>query len=175
MKRYESTHLHSSVNRRRTAAHPGGIALALSVCASALPDRASLRPRRACHSHSQDVGLRRPNGAQCDYRVQRAWTRGTHPRILSSPPVANAPTRRRVSGAASTFTSQSTRLRDRAQPVEFIRSSQDLLRARADLCAYFWGLCASHAGPARDQLETSQALDHQPRSAVRGKKTRAIA
>src|SRR5215208_6032659 len=48
-----------------------------------LPDPFSQLPRRTCASDSRKSRVRFPNGAQCHPRLQRAWSRRTHARLLA--------------------------------------------------------------------------------------------
>jgi hypothetical protein len=87
--RYENTHFYPTFQRRRTAPDPGGIAFVRCLCDAPLPDLASIGARGTTPGDRPPAGLRRPNRAQRDPRVQRLWTRCPTGRVFASPSTAH--------------------------------------------------------------------------------------
>jgi hypothetical protein len=83
MRGYESTHLYSTCNRRRANHHPEGIALITCVRFAPLPDPHGKRTPRTCLNYRPTTGLRRPDGAQCDHRLQHGRSRRAQEGFLS--------------------------------------------------------------------------------------------
>src|SRR5437870_7868405 len=73
-RRHENTHFYPTVQRRRTAPDPGGIAFVGCLCDAPLPDLEGIGAWGTCPAHRPPTRLRRPDRTQRDPRVQRLWT-----------------------------------------------------------------------------------------------------
>ena len=87
--RHENTHFCPTFNRGRTAPSPGRTAFVRCLCDAPLPDLESIGTRGTSPSDCAPTGLRRPNRAQCDPRVQRGGALGAARRILAPPSAAH--------------------------------------------------------------------------------------
>src|SRR5260370_38954613 len=86
--RDENTHFYPTVDRGRTAADPGGTAFIGCLCDAPLSDLASLGARGTSPGDCPPVGLRRPDRAQCDPRIQCHGSDGAARRLLAPPSAA---------------------------------------------------------------------------------------
>src|SRR5579883_2212319 len=68
--RYENTHFYSTTHPGRTAADPGRIALVGCLRVTPLPDSVGFCSQGTRSRHCTCAGLRRPNCAQRDPRLQ---------------------------------------------------------------------------------------------------------
>src|SRR5258706_6949625 len=171
--RYEATHFYPCAHRRG-AHHPENRSALVGWRAGApLPDGAGQRTRRAGAADRCAGGLRRENGTPAHPSLQSTGAGRRAPGLLTSPPDAAAGlagrTRRAVAGPAAP---QPPRLRPSDQPVDLGPGGPGQLRARADAaCGQRRGHPPDPPAPGH-QLEARQAVDHQPRSGVREKKSR---
>src|SRR5713101_1256594 len=83
--RYENTHLYPPFDPGRTAPNPGGTAFVRCLCDAPLPDFESIGARGTSPGNCEPSGLRRPDRAQCDPRVQRYGSDSAARRLLASP------------------------------------------------------------------------------------------
>src|SRR6266699_1654036 len=169
-RRHESSHFYSTIDRGRTAADPGGITFVRCLYVTSLPDSAGLCAPRTGTSYRPPTGLRRPDRAQCDQRLQRHRPGSAPSGFLAPPSAPHHLQRRRVQAVERPVAPQPSRLRLRPGSVDLRVGGQDQFRAgnhpRGDLRRK----CAPSAQTLRHQLEACQALDHQPRPAVPPKK-----
>jgi hypothetical protein len=83
--RHENTHFYPTFDRGRTAPGPGRTAFVRCLCDAPLPDLASIGARGTSPGDRSPAGMRRPDRAQCDPRVQRHGPDGAARRLLASP------------------------------------------------------------------------------------------
>src|SRR6266566_2858734 len=86
---HENTHFYPTCDRGRTAPNPGGTAFVRCLCDASLPDLESIGARGTSPSDCAPTGLRRPDGAQCDPRVQCDRANGAARRLLAPPSAAH--------------------------------------------------------------------------------------
>ncbi|SRR6266536_918526 len=168
--RHENTHFYPTNHPGRTAADPGRTAFVRCLCDAPLPDLASIGAGGTSPGERLPVGLRRPDGTQCDPRVQRHGSDGAARRLLAP---SSAP-HQLLGGWAGTpersAASQSARLWQRARCVDLGVGGPGQLRARHHRHPHLRRKRTPRAQTLENQLEASQTLDHQPRSAVPAKK-----
>jgi hypothetical protein len=169
MRRYE-THLHSTLNRRRTRAHPGRITLVIDLCFASLPDTACQRSRRTSQRHCQTSRLRRPDRAQRHQRFQRGGPCRAPEAVLSPPSAAHDHSRRKFACFTRSLASQSPRVWHREQRLVSGAGSTDHSFARTNCRPHHWSFCPPRACAFGSQLETGQTLDKESRSDVSPKK-----
>src|SRR6266702_3659761 len=87
--RYENTHFYPTFHPGRTAPNPSGTAFVRCLCDASLPDLESIGARGTSPGDCSAAGLRRPNRAQCDPRVQCHGTLGAARRVLAPPSTAH--------------------------------------------------------------------------------------
>src|SRR6266704_4191336 len=87
--KHENTHFYPTFDRGRTAPNPDGTAFVRCLCDASLPDLASIGTRGTSPSDCASTGLRRPNRAQCDPRVQCGGADGAAGRLLAPPSAAH--------------------------------------------------------------------------------------
>src|SRR6266480_5116646 len=167
---YEKTHFYPTTDGRRTATHPERIAFFRCLCFATLPYCAGISPRGTSPSDSPLAWLRRPDGSQCDQRLQWCRTLGAARRLFTSPPPAEHVYRRRMPALTGSLASQSARLWPRSRPVDLGVGSPGQFRARDHHHRGFHRKRASSPQTAQNQLEACQALDYQPRPVVPTKK-----
>src|SRR5438128_10682243 len=100
--RHENTHFYPTFDRGRTAADPGGTAFVRCLCDASLPDLASISTRGTSPGDRSPPGMRRPDGAQCDPRVQRHGSDRAARRLLAPPSAAHQLLGGRVAALART-------------------------------------------------------------------------
>jgi hypothetical protein len=135
-----------------------------------LPNLAGQCPGRTSNQHCPPTGLRRPNGSQCDPWLQCLRFGRAARRLLALPSPAQQLFGGRTSTAQGFAASPSLRVWQRAQHLDAAtgRSSQFRTGHRCD--SHLAGERALSAQTAQNQLETSQTLDYEPRSAVPAQK-----
>src|SRR3989449_726364 len=74
--RHEKTYLYPSSHRRRTAPDPSRTAFVRCLCVAPLPDFEGIGTRGASPRYRWPTGMRRPDGSQCDPRLQCPWAGG---------------------------------------------------------------------------------------------------
>src|SRR6266568_6805478 len=168
--RHENTHFYPIVDQGRTAADPGGTAFVRCLCDAPLSDLASLGARGTSPGDCPPVGLRRPDRAQCDPRIQCHGALGAARRLLAPPSAAYQLLAGRAGAPQRAAASQSARLWQRPRALDPGVGSPGQLRARHHHHPHLRRKCAPRAQTLEDQLEARQALDHQPRPAVPAKK-----
>src|SRR6266700_3735548 len=168
--RHENTHFYPTVDRGRAAPNPGGTAFVRCLCDASLPDLASLGARGTSPGDCAPVGLRRPDRAQCDPRVQYHGTLGAARRLLAPPSAPQQLLGGRAGAPQRPVAPQSPRLWQRARAVDFGVGSPGQFRAGHHRDPHLRRERAPRAGALENQLEAGQALDHQPRSVVPAKK-----
>src|SRR5438876_4532961 len=168
--RHENTHFYPTLNRRRTAPDPGGIAFVRCLRDAPLPDLASIGARGTRPGHRSPARLRRPDRAQRDPRVQRLWPGRPARRVFAPPSIAHGLLGRRSRAPQRPAASQPARFWPSSQHLDPGTGRPGQLRARHHLPRGLRRECAPSAQAAENQLEARQALDHQPRSAVPTKK-----
>src|SRR5260370_25473453 len=109
-RRYEKTHFYPTFDRGRTAPNPGGTAFIRCLCDAPLPDLESLGARGTGPGDCAPTGLRRPDRAQCDPRVQCDGADGAARRLLAPPSAAYQLLGGRVDTPQRPVASQSARL-----------------------------------------------------------------
>src|SRR6059036_631058 len=169
--RYATSHLRASAEGRRARAPRGRLALVRRLCPPPVPDPAGQRPRRAGPGHRQAPGLRRPDRARGAPRLQRP-RRGCPAAGL--PEAHDDPGRLRPAGcraAAGAAAPEPARLRQADQPVDAGPGGRGQLRARLDRHPRQRRDDPPDPQTARRALATGEALDHQPGSRVRAKKS----
>src|SRR5260370_21278736 len=171
MRRYESTYLYSSLNRRRARDQREGFALVLGLRAAPLPDFAGLSTSRTRQCDRQTSGLRRRHGPHRHRWLQRKGAGCAPEGVLSSPPAPHPHSRREPGRVARAAPSQSARVGHRAWPLEFTSGSKDGVLARSHPFRNFGSECAPCPLAPGSQLETRQTLDYQPRSEASPTKT----
>src|SRR6266566_5324295 len=170
-RRHENTHFYPTVDRGRAAPNPGGTAFVRCLCDASLPDLASLGARGTSPGDCAPVGLRRPDRAQCDPRVQYHGTLGAARRLLAPPSAPQQLLGGRAGAPQRPVAPQSPRLWQRARAVDFGVGSPGQFRAGHHRDPHLRRERAPRAGALENQLEAGQALDHQPRSVIPAKKT----
>jgi|SRR5579884_338458 len=169
---YETTHFCPRPDPRGTQGPGSGVAFVGSLCASSLPDSARQRTRRANACHRAVPLVRRTNSAPCHPRVQPARSGGALCWLQPAPPSCDRAARgRNCRAVQSRVPSSSARFWLPDQPVDARLARQTGCSSGRDGPPSQHRDHAPNAQALRDQLETSQALDHQPRSALRGKQT----
>src|SRR5579884_2774768 len=88
-RRHETTHFYPTFKRGRTAPDPGRIAFLRCLCVTSLPDSAGFGSWGTRPQHRSPVGLRRPDGTQCDPWLQCDRTEGLARRLLTPPSLTN--------------------------------------------------------------------------------------
>src|SRR5437660_4203773 len=169
---HETTHFCPRPFRRRTEVAHRRVAFLGCLCTSSQPDPVGFSAWGSCPQDREGPVLRRTNGSPCDPRVQPARTCSPASRLEPPPPPSHRSARRRDRRhVQNSVASPASRLWLPDQSV-------DTRLARQTVCSFgldgTGGLHRDHAPnaqPGRDQLETRQALDHQSRPVVRGKKT----
>src|SRR6266545_316854 len=167
---HETADLCASPHGRRARGPGGGLALVRCLHPAPLPDPARQRPRRVGARHRSRPGLRRPDGAQRDPRLQYPGPRGVNARLL---PPAHHPRRLRPAprrAPARAAASQPARLRPPDQPVDAGAGRPRGLRPGLDRAPGDRRDDPGHAPALGRPLAAGQALDHQPRPGVRPKK-----
>ncbi len=167
---HENTHFYSTFDRGRTAPNPGGTAFVRCLCDAPLPDLESIGARGTSPGDCVPAGLRRPNRAQCDPRVQHDRALGAARRLLAPPSAAHQLLGGGAGAPQRPAASQSTQLWQRARKVDPGLGSPGQLRTRHHRYPHFRRKRAPCAQTLENQLEASQTLDHEPRSAVPAKK-----
>src|SRR6266571_2581891 len=81
--RYENTHFYPTFHPGRTAPNPSGTAFVRCLCDASLPDLESIGARGTSPGDCSAAGLRRPNRAQRDPRVQCHRPGGAARRVLA--------------------------------------------------------------------------------------------
>src|SRR6266849_6127311 len=159
--RHETTHLYSTIHRRRTAAGPGRITFVRCLRVAPLPNLTGFCSWGTSTADRAPTGLRRPDRAQCDQGLQCGRAGRLAGGVFASPSAAHGLHRRRSRAPQGSAGSQH---------LDAGTGRPGQLRARDHLPRGFRRECASSAQAAENQLEARQALDHQPRSAVPTKK-----
>src|SRR5947199_1494354 len=87
--RYENTDFYPTFDPGRTAPDPGGIACVRGLCVTPLPDPAGFCSWGTCPRYRSSAGLRRPERAQRDPRLQCGWTGRLAGRVLAPASLTN--------------------------------------------------------------------------------------
>jgi hypothetical protein len=167
---YENTSLHPTFDRKRTSPDPRRLTLQRRLCLAKSSGPARIRSRRTSHSHRPPIRLPQTNGPQYHPRLQRCWISRLRGRLFASPSTPDDLSRRSVRGITRSAASQSPRFWPRDQRVDVILGSPDQLPTGSDFPARLWGECPPGPQAFGKELETCQALDHQPRPTISCKK-----
>src|SRR5579864_1480229 len=127
--RHENTHFYPTVDRERTAADPGGTAFVRRLCDAPLSDLARLGARGTSPGDCPPVGLRRPDRAQCDLRIQCHGALGAARRLLAPPSAPHQLLAGRAGAPQRAAASQSARLWQRPRALDPGVGSPGQLRA----------------------------------------------
>ena len=168
--RYEKTHFYRTFDRGRTAPDPGRTAFVRCLCDASLPDLESIGTRGTSPSDCAPTGLRRPDRAKCDPRVQCDRADGAARRLLAPTSAAHQLLGGRAGAPERRTASQSTRLRQRTRCMDPGVGSPGQFRARNYCYPYLRREYTPRPQTLAHQLEACQTLDYQPRSAVPAKK-----
>src|SRR5260370_10510684 len=93
--RYETTYLYPTSNRGRTAPDPGGITFIRCLRVAPLPNLTGFGAERTRPRDRAPIGLRRPDRAQRDPRLQCGGACGVAPKRFPSPTAAPGLSRNR--------------------------------------------------------------------------------
>src|SRR5438876_54699 len=167
---YENTHLCSTIYQRRTAANPGGIAFVRCLRVASLPDPVGLCSWATSPRDSVPAGLRRPNCAQRDPWLQCGGACRPAPRFFAPPSAAHHLLGRRSPAFERPAASQPPRFRQGPQHLDLGTGRPGQFRAGDHLLRGLRRKRAPSPQTLGNQLEASQALDHQPRPTVPAKK-----
>src|SRR5258708_9455201 len=140
------------------------------LCDAPVPDLESIGAWGTSPGNCSPAGLRRPDRAQCDPRVQRYGSDGAARRLLASPSAPYQLLGGRVAAPQRPPASQSTRLWERARAVDLGVGGPSQFRAGHHLHHHLRRKRAPRPQTLENQLEAGQTLDHQPRSVVPAKK-----
>ena len=167
---HESTSVYPPARRRRAPPHPSGLALLRCLCLTPLPDSLGQCPRRTRTDHWPAAGLQRPDRAQRAQRVQCPGSGGPAGRVVAAPSATHRLLggERRAAGRAAAPLPAG--VWPRADVLDLGDRRPGQLRARPDCGADLDRKRAASPAAPGQELAPSQALDHQPRSAVRRKK-----
>src|SRR6266567_1492850 len=167
---HEATNLCSPTHRGRAQAARNGFTFLGCLCVTSQPDSARQFPWRTGAQHRQGTQLRPANRSQCDPRLQTIRARSPACGFTPSPSVTHNGGSHRGRCLQSSAAPSSPRFWVRDESVDALPGRQRVCQARLDHAV---GQFRDHSPDAQeigDQLETSQALDHQSRSAVFQKK-----
>src|SRR5215472_4465673 len=167
---HETPYFYPTFHPRRAAPDPIWLAFVRCLCLASQPDSAGFGAWRTRSRHRAPPRLRRPDGAQCDPRVQYDGPDGLPGRLLPPAPRAHHLQRGTSKADPSPVASQSPRLWQSERFVDLGPGGPGQFRARTHQHD-----CVRREYPPPDQalrpqLEARQTLDHQPRPAVSGKK-----
>src|SRR5579859_1058191 len=168
---HENTHFYPLLERERTRADPSRTAFVGCLCPASLSNFARQRPRRAGHRYCDAPGLRRPDRAQRDPRLQCSRAGRAPRRLFPSPSPAHQLFAGRAPATESSAASPSQRFWQATQHLDLGTGCPGQLRARHHLGAGFRREHASGPQALENQLEARQTLDYQPRSPLSQKKT----
>src|SRR5712692_1939462 len=167
---HEKAHFYPTAHRRRTTPDPGGITFVRCLRVATLPDLACKRPRGTSPRDSSPAWLRRPNGSQCDPRLQWRWTGRAARRLFTPPSAADHVLPGRMPAIARPLAPQPARLWPGSRSVDVGVGSPGQFRARDHRLRGVHRKRAASPQTTENQLEARQALDYQPRPAVPAKK-----
>src|SRR6266536_881641 len=168
---HENPHFYPTIHPGRTAPDPGRIALVRCLHLAPLPDLAGFCPWGTRPKDCPPTRLRRPDRSQCDPWFQCWRSERAGRRLLTPPSTADHLLGRSSPATTGNLASSSAGVWQRERPVDLGTGRPGQFRARADYHVGFRRERPPRLQTPQDQLETRQALDHQPRSAVSTKKT----
>jgi hypothetical protein len=171
---YETTHFCPRPFRRGTAVALGWAAFLGCLRASSQPNSVGLSTWGNGPQDRKGSFLRRTDRSPCHPCLQPAGTKSPASRIKPPPPPADRCARRRDCPDVQNGVASSTaRFWLPDQLVDARASRQAVCAPGVDGTRSLHRNHAPNTQPLGDQLEASQALDHQSRSVVPGKKTLA--
>src|SRR5262252_9565245 len=166
-----TTDFRASLDGRGAPASGGWLALLRRLCAAALPAPVGQRAGRTGHRDCPPAGLRRPDRARGDPRLQRRGAGGP-PAGLAPPPHGPRCLRCGPSGApACAAAPEPADLRQAEQCMDAGVGGPGQLRARPDARTGQWRDHPRHPEAFGRGLEAGQALAGQSRSGVRPEKS----
>ena len=168
---HETTHFCPRTDERGTASAQRRVTFLRCLCPSSQPNPVGFSTWGNGSPHCESSLLRRTNGSPCHPHVQPGGTFRSTSRIEPSPPSPNCSARRRDRrDVQNGVTSPTARFWLPDQLVDARLACQAVCLPGVDGTGGVHRDHAPNAQPLGDQLEAGQALDHEPRSVVRGKK-----
>src|SRR5215204_5249291 len=138
-----------------------------------MPDTSGKLPRTIPSEDCPEFGMRLPDGPKRHPRLQRAWTRCPHSRLLAPQARPCRFRRGECRGSEGDAPPLAEGVRVRHEPLDFGDGSTGELRGGAYTEAGLRGDHPHHPGASsRSEMAAGQTLDHLPRSPVWKKKRR---
>src|SRR5690242_15655458 len=167
---HENTSLHPIFDRKRTSPASSRLTLQGRLCLAKSAGPARIGSWPTSTSHRRPIGVPQANRPQYHPRLQCRWVSRLAGRLFAPPSTAHDLSRRSVRGPTRSPASQPPRLWPADQCVDVILGGPDQLPTGTHSQTGLWRECASRSQTFRKELETSQTLDHQPRSPIPCKK-----
>src|SRR6266849_3644206 len=161
--KYENTHFYPTVDPRRTRPDSSRIAFVRCVCVASLPDITGLSPRRTNSCDRPSAWVRRPDGAQRDPRLQCRRPRRLAGRVVAPASLAHDLFRGGSRTPQRPAAPKPARFWQRAQDLDPGTGRPGQFRAGHYRDPGLRRERAARPQTTENQLEASQALDHQPR------------